>query len=303
MNKGEVELANLRKVVGFVGVGVMGRGMISNLIGAGYPVHVYTRTKAKADSVLDKGAIWHDTLAEVAEAADVTITIVGYPKDVEEVYFADSGILAHAREGSYLIDMTTSKPSLAKRIYEAAKEQGLRALDAPVSGGDVGAREGRLSIMVGGDKADFDEVLPVLEAMGTNIVLQGPAGAGQYTKMSNQIVIASNMLGICEALVYAMKSGLDATTVLKSIATGAAGSWGLTNLGPRIIKGDFAPGFYVKHFIKDMGSAIESAEEMGLDLKGLKLAKSLYDELAAMGDADLGTQALFKLIARDVLAQ
>ncbi len=303
MNKGEVELANLRKVVGFVGVGVMGRGMISNLIGAGYPVHVYTRTKAKADSVLDKGAIWHDTLAEVAEAADVTITIVGYPKDVEEVYFADSGILAHAREGSYLIDMTTSKPSLAKRIYEAAKEQGLRALDAPVSGGDVGAREGRLSIMVGGDKADFDEVLPVLEAMGTNIVLQGPAGAGQYTKMSNQIVIASNMLGICEALVYAMKSGLDATTVLKSIATGAAGSWGLTNLGPRIIKGDFAPGFYVKHFIKDMGIAIESAEEMGLDLKGLKLAKSLYDELAAMGDADLGTQALFKLIARDVLAQ
>lgn len=299
--KGEVEVADSNRVIGFVGVGVMGQGMVSNLLSAGYDVHVTTRTKAKATSVLEKGAAWHDTVADVAKVADVIITIVGYPADVEEVYLAANGIVASAKPGSYLIDMTTSKPSLAKRIYDAAKARNLKALDAPVSGGDVGAREGRLSIMVGADEADFDEVLPVLEAMGTNIVLQGPAGAGQYTKMANQIVIASNMMGICEALVYAMKSGLDANTVLASIGSGAAGSWGLNNLGPRIIKGDFAPGFYVKHFIKDMGIAIESAEEMGLSLKGLTLAKSLYDELAAMGDGDLGTQALFKLIAKDGL--
>ncbi|NLT94067.1 MAG: NAD(P)-dependent oxidoreductase [Clostridia bacterium] len=282
-------------IIGFIGTGVMGRGMVNNLLKAGYKVNVFNRTKAKEEELINNGAQWMDTVADIAKNSNVIITIVGYPKDVEEVYLGENGILNNAAKGTYVIDMTTSSPMLAKRIYQEALEKGIFALDAPVSGGDIGAREGRLSIMVGGDSQAFEEVKPIFEAMGKNIVLQGGAGAGQHTKMCNQIAIASNMIGVCEAIAYAKKAGLDPTTVLKSIETGAAGSWSLSNLAPRMIAGNFAPGFYVKHFIKDMNIALESAKEMGLWTPGLELAKSLYEKLAALGEEDSGTQALYKL--------
>lgn len=282
-------------IVGFIGTGVMGKSMAKNLIKAGFKINVYNRTKSKASELIEKGAKWATTPGEVAKNSDVIITMVGYPKDVEEVYFGNKGIIENAKKGSYLIDMTTSSPLLAKKIFDAANKKGLFALDAPVSGGDVGAKEGKLSIMVGGEEKAFEYILPILENMGTNIVFQGNAGAGQYTKMSNQIAIASNMMGVCEAMAYAKKAGLDPKTVLKSISSGAAGSWSLSNLAPRMIKGDFAPGFYIKHFIKDMNIAIESAEQLQLDTPGLKLAKTLYDKLAKIGLEDSGTQALFKL--------
>ena len=286
------------KVVGFVGTGVMGRSMASNLMKAGITVCVYNRTREKAEDLIADGAIWKDTPGEVAKASDIVITMVGYPKDVEEVYFNANGLLANAQEGAYLIDMTTSSPALAKKIYHTAKDQGIFAMDAPVSGGDIGAREGTLSIMVGADKDAFEEMRPLFELLGKNIQHQGGAGAGQYTKMANQIAIAGNMMGVSEAIAYAKQVGLDPTHVLDSIATGAAGSWSLTNLAPRMIRGAFAPGFYIKHFIKDMGIAIESAEEAGLDLPGLTLAKQLYNQLAREGLEDEGTQALFKLVCR-----
>lgn len=285
-------------VLGFIGTGVMGRSMALNLMKAGYRVLVYNRTRSKAEDLIKQGALWKDTVADVAKEANVIITMVGYPRDVEEVYLDEKGIINNAKPGSYLIDMTTSSPMLAKRIYNAAKDKGLYALDAPVSGGDIGAREARLSIMVGGDPEDFNVVKPVFDAMGKNIVLQGGPGAGQYTKMCNQIAIASGMIGVCEAMVYAKKAGLDPTTVLKSIESGAAGSWSLSNLAPRMIKGDFTPGFYIKHFIKDMKIALESAKEMGLKMPGLELAFSLYENLAAEGEENSGTQALFKLYDR-----
>lgn len=284
-----------KKTIGFIGTGVMGKSMAANLLKAGYRVLVYNRTKSKADELITKGAAWKDTVAEVAEQSDVVITIVGYPSDVEEVYLGENGIINHAEAGSYLIDMTTSKPLLAEKIYQEAKKKNLYALDAPVSGGDVGAKNGKLTIMVGGDKEAFEAVLPVLQVMGENIVLQGEAGAGQHTKMANQITIASNMIGVSEAIVYAEKAGLDPEKVLKSIGSGAAGSWSLSNLAPRMIAGDFAPGFYVKHMIKDMTIALEAAEEMGMMTPGLKLAKKLYDELASKGEENSGTQALYKL--------
>ncbi|AEE90774.1 putative beta-hydroxyacid dehydrogenase [Tepidanaerobacter acetatoxydans Re1] len=283
-----------RIIIGFIGTGVMGRSMATNLLKSDYKVMVYNRTKAKAEELIKQGAIWKDTVAEIAGEANVIITMVGYPKDVEEVYFGESGIIQNAKAGSYLIDMTTSSPKLAQKIYEAAKAKGLHALDAPVSGGDVGAREAKLSIMVGGESAAFEAVRPIFEAMGKNIVLQGGSGAGQYTKMCNQIAIASNMIGVCEAMAYAKKAGLNPQNVLKSIESGAAGSWSLSNLAPRMLSGDFEPGFYIKHFIKDMRIALESAKEMGLKTPGLELALSLYEELAQKGEENSGTQALFK---------
>ena len=285
-------------VIGFIGTGVMGRSMAGHLLKGGFRVAVYNRTKARAEELNQAGALWKDTVAEVAAGCNVIITMVGYPSDVEEVYFGDEGVIRHAKPGSYLIDMTTSSPSLARKIYEKAEKRELMALDAPVSGGDVGAREARLAIMVGGDAAAFEAIKPILEIMGKNIVLQGDAGAGQYTKMCNQIAIASNMMGVCEAVAYAQRAGLDPARVLQSIETGAAGSWSLSNLAPRIIDGNFAPGFYVKHFIKDMNIALDSAKEMGLWTPGLELAKSLYEKLAAQGDQDSGTQALYKLLNR-----
>ncbi|SDD89887.1 3-hydroxyisobutyrate dehydrogenase [Paenibacillus sp. UNCCL117] len=280
--------------VGFIGIGVMGKSMAGNLLEAGYKLHVYTRTPEKAEELVSRGAVWHDSPAALAEVCDAVLTMVGYPKDVEEIYLGERGLIAHAKQGAYLIDMTTSSPLLAGRIYEAAAERGLHALDAPVSGGDVGARERRLSIMVGGGEEAFAAVRPLLETMGTNIVLQGEAGAGQHTKMCNQIAIASNMLGVCEALAYAQASGLEPQKVLKSIETGAAGSWSLSNLAPRIIDGNYEPGFYIKHFIKDMGIALEAAKEMKLELPGLALAESIYRRLADQGYAEKGTQALYK---------
>ncbi|WP_409275390.1 NAD(P)-dependent oxidoreductase [Neobacillus sp. SCS-31] len=280
--------------IAFIGTGVMGKSMAGHLLSAGYTLTVYTRTREKAESLLAKGAKWADTPGDAARNAKVVFTMVGYPHDVEEVYMGTDGLFAHAQEGTYFVDMTTSTPLLAKKIYEEAKKRGMHALDAPVSGGDIGAREARLAIMVGGDKHAFEDVRPLLEKMGTNIVYQGEAGAGQHTKMCNQIAIASNMIGVAEAMVYAKKAGLDPENVLKSISTGAAGSWSLSNLAPRMLKGDFAPGFYIKHFIKDMGIALEEAERMGMDAPGLNLAKSLYDELAGKGEENNGTQALYK---------
>lgn len=280
--------------IGFIGAGVMGSSMALNIQKGGYEVHLYTRTKSRAEHLLQQGIIWHDTPAELAAECDVIISIVGYPHDVEELYLGAGRVLASAKPSSIIIDMTTSSPALAKRIYEEAAARGIDALDAPVSGGDVGARNGTLSIMVGGDEAVFKRALPVLEQMGDNIVLQGGPGAGQHTKMVNQIAIASNMIGVCEALIYAKHAGLDHERVLESIATGAAGSWSLNNLAPRIIAGNFDPGFYVKHFIKDMGIALQSAEEMGIELPGLTLAKSLYEKIAEAGLEDLGTHALYK---------
>jgi 3-hydroxyisobutyrate dehydrogenase len=282
-------------IVGFIGTGVMGKSMAANLIRAGYEVHVYNRTKAKALELLDLGAKLHDKTSTLAEQANVIITMVGFPRDVEELYLGEQGLIHHANPGAYLIDMTTSSPSLAKRIYQEAKQKLMYSLDAPVSGGDLGAREAKLSIMVGGDAEVFDAVLPIFQVMGTNIVYQGQAGAGQHTKLCNQIAIASNMMGVCEALVYAKKAGLDEFTVLKSIETGAAGSWSLSKLGPRMIRHDFEPGFYVKHFIKDMSIALQSAEELNLSTHGLNLAKSLYDRLAELGEEESGTQALYKI--------
>lgn len=280
--------------VGFIGTGVMGKSMARHILQAGHVVHVYTRTAAKADELVQEGAVWQDTPARLAAVCDVIITMVGYPRDVEQIYWGEEGLLAHARSGAYLIDMTTSSPLLAQRIHAAAAEKGLHALDAPVSGGDVGAKEARLSIMVGGHREHYEAVLPLLKRMGTNVVWQGSAGAGQHTKMCNQIAIAANMLGVCEALAYAQHAGLNPEQVLKSIESGAAGSWSLSNLGSRIIAGNFEPGFYVKHFIKDMGIALESAKEMGLDTPGLALAESLYQQLSELGYDDKGTQVLYK---------
>lgn len=280
--------------IGFIGLGVMGRSMALNLLKAGYPLFVYNRTKEKAAPLLEQGAEWCTTPAETAAKADVVLTMVGYPHDVEEVYFRENGLLGAAKEGTLLIDMTTSTPTLAKKIYEAAKEKNLKALDAPVSGGDIGAQKGTLTIMVGGDEDVFESARPIFSVLGENIVLQGGPGAGQHTKMCNQIAIASNMIGVTESIVYAQKAGLDPEKVLQSISAGAAGSWSMSNLVPRMLAGDYSPGFFIKHFIKDMKIALDEAEKMGLDLPGLALSKKLYEELAQKGEENSGTQALIK---------
>ena len=280
--------------VGFIGLGIMGQSMAGHLQQAGYELHVYNRTRSKADALVEGGAHWHDTPGEVAANSDVVITMVGYPADVEEVYLGADGIIANAGEGSYLVDMTTSEPSLAAKIAEAAEARGLHSLDAPVSGGDVGARSAKLSIMVGGAEDDFGTVRPLFDIMGENVRLQGGPGAGQHTKMCNQIVVAGNMLAVAEGLTYARRSGLDPEEVLKSIGTGAAQSFLLNGLGPKMIAGDFAPGFFVHHFIKDMSIALAEAEAMGADLPGLRTAKELYEKVAAAGASEDGTQALIK---------
>ncbi len=285
-------------VIGFIGTGVMGKSMAGHLLKGGYKVMVYNRTPEKAQDLISQGALWEADLTRLAASCQVIITMVGYPRDVEEVYLGEHGLVHYAGQGTILIDMTTSSPMLAAKIFTAAQSKGLQVLDAPVSGGDIGAREARLSIMVGGEESAFAAVKDIFALMGQNIIIQGPAGAGQYTKMSNQIAIASTMIGVCEAIVYAKKAGLDPTRVLQSIATGAAGSFSLSNLAPRMLKGDFAPGFYIKHFIKDMTIALESAQELGMMTPGLALAKSLYEKLAAEGEGESGTQALFTLYDR-----
>jgi 3-hydroxyisobutyrate dehydrogenase len=281
--------------VGFIGLGVMGQSMATHILNAGYKLHVYTRTKHKAENIISKGAVWEDTVSKLSAKCDVIITIVGFPADVEEVYLGDNGILNHAKKESFVIDMTTSSPDLAIKIYKQAKEKGIKSLDAPVSGGDLGAKNATLSIMVGGDKNSFDKVLPLFEVMGKNIVLQGKAGSGQHTKMANQIAIASGMVAVCEALAYAKKAGLDPEAVLKCIGPGAAGSWSLNNLGPRMLAGNFEPGFYIRHFLKDMKIAVASSDDLGLKTPGLDLAFSLYKKMEEKGLENKGTQALYKL--------
>jgi 3-hydroxyisobutyrate dehydrogenase len=278
--------------VGWIGTGVMGRWMCQHLMTKGYKATVYNRSKEKAGPLLEAGAAWADNPRQLAESADAIFAIVGFPKDVREVFLGDRGALAGCKPGSVLIDMTTSEPSLAREIYDAAKKKGVASVDAPVSGGDVGAKNAALSIMVGGDADAVDAVKPLLECMGKTIVHQGPAGAGQHTKMVNQVLIASNMIGACEALLYGYKAGLDLKTVLQSVGGGAAASWSLNNLGPRIIDRNFEPGFFVEHFIKDMKIALDEAERMNLALPGLALAKQLYEAVRAQGWARKGTHAL-----------
>jgi 3-hydroxyisobutyrate dehydrogenase len=284
--------------IGWIGTGVMGRWMCQHVMQKGYRATVYNRTRDKAQPLLELGATFADSPKAVAEQSDVVFAIVGFPKDVREVFLGPNGVLAGSRPGMIVVDMTTSEPALAKEIYEAAKAKGVGALDAPVSGGDVGAREARLSIMVGGDREVFEAVKPIFECMGKTIVLQGPAGAGQHTKMVNQILIATTMIGVCEALLYAYKAGLDPTRVLESVGGGAASSWSLLNYGPRIIQRNFEPGFFVEHFIKDMGIALEEARRMNLPLPGLALAEQLYVALKAQGYGRKGTHALMLALER-----
>lgn len=282
------------KTIGFIGVGVMGKSMVRNLMNKGFEVAVYTRTKSKIQDILSEGAAWCDSVAECAKNKDAVITIVGYPKDVEEVYFGSDGIIENASSGCYLIDMTTSEPALAKKIYEAALQKGMSALDAPVSGGDVGAKNATLSIMVGGDKSAYDACLPIFEALGTNIIHEGAASFGQHTKMANQIALAGAVAGVCEAMTYSQKVGLDVATMLDSISKGAAGSWQMTNMAPRILRGDLNPGFFIKHYIKDMNIAVGEAEKVSLELSVLQVVLDMYKALDDKGLGDLGTQALIK---------
>lgn len=286
--------------VGFIGTGVMGAPMAEHLMDAGWTLHVHSRTRDKATALIDRGAVWHDTPATLARACRAIVTLVGFPDDVERLYLGPEGLVAQAASATLLIDMTTSRPDLARRIHAAASARDLPAVDAPVSGGEKGAREATLSIMVGGDDEAVARAMPLLRVMGRTIVHQGPAGSGQATKLVNQIAIAGGMVAICEAMAFAQRSGLDPEKVLASIARGAAGSWSLTNLAPKMVAGDFRAGFYVKHFIKDMAMAAEAADAAGLDTPGLDLALSLYRRLAEAGGADHGTQGLYRLYAAAV---
>ena len=283
--------------IGWIGTGVMGRSMAGHLLKSGCPVSVFTRTREKAADLLKAGAVWCSTPAEAARGADVIFTMVGFPSDVEQVYLGTDGILSGARAGSLVCDMTTSEPSLARRIHAEAKARSVAALDAPVSGGDVGAREAKLAIMVGGEREAFDRAMPLFKRMGETIALMGGPGAGQHTKMVNQITIAGNMIGVVESLLYAQKAGLGIDAVIDIIGKGAAASWSLNNLGRRIAKGDFNPGFYIKHFIKDMGIALQEARAMRLSLPGLALVNQLYVSAQAQGLENLGTQGLYRVLA------
>ncbi|MCC7422983.1 MAG: NAD(P)-dependent oxidoreductase [Planctomycetaceae bacterium] len=284
--------------VGWIGTGVMGSSMVGHLMKAGFASTVYNRSKSKAEALLAAGAKWGETPKAVAENSDVVFAIVGFPNDVREVFLGEQGALAGAKAGTIFVDMTTSDPSLAVEIAEAAKAKGCHSVDAPVSGGDVGAKNAALSIMVGGDKSVVEALDPCFKAMGKTIIHQGGPGAGQHTKMVNQILIASNMVGVCEALLYGYKAGLDLPTVLQSVGSGAAGSWSLNNLGPRIMNNNFDPGFFVEHFIKDMGIALAEARRMNLALPGLALANQLYVSLQAQGHGRDGTHALELVLAR-----
>lgn len=284
--------------VGWIGIGVMGRSMCGHLQRAGYPVSLFTRTREKAVELLAGGASWCATPGEVARRSDVIFTMVGFPSDVEEVYLAADGILAGLRAGSIVCDMTTSEPSLAVKIYKEALARSAASLDAPVSGGDIGAREAKLAIMVGGDKHAFDAVLPLFQKMGETIALMGGPGAGQHTKMANQIVISGNMIGMVEALLYTHKAGLGLDAMIDIVGKGAASSFSLNNLGRRIARGDFNPGFFIKHFVKDMGIALQEARRMNLSLPGLALVNQFYLSAQALGLENLGTQGLYKVLAR-----
>ena len=283
---------NQQTSVGWIGTGVMGASMLKRIQEAGYACTVYTRSKDKAQPLLEAGAQWAESPRAVAAQTDVVFTIVGFPDDVREVYFSEHGLLHGTKGGAILVDMTTTEPSLAVEIYQRAQQQQVHTIDAPVSGGDVGAKNGALSIMVGGEKTAVDAVMPLLEVMGKNIVYQGKAGSGQHTKMCNQITIAGTMIGVCESLLYGYRAGLDLPTMLRSISGGAAACWTLDNLAPRIVQRNFDPGFYVEHFIKDMGIALQEANRMELAMPGLSLVKQLYEGVKAQGYGKLGTHAL-----------
>lgn len=285
-----------RQRIGWIGTGVMGTPMCGHLLAAGHPVHLFSRTPSKAGPLLERGAQWGATPAAVATASDIIFTMVGFPADVESVTLGHDGILSGARPGSILVDMTTSTPEFARRLAAEAEARHLEALDAPVSGGDVGARNAALSIMVGGREPAFRQVEPLLHCLGTRITHMGPPGAGQHTKMCNQILIASTMIGVVEALLYAARAQLDPSRVIDVIGSGAASSWAINHLGPRIVARDYQPGFYIKHFIKDMGIALEEARRMNLTLPGLELARRLYDEARAMDLENRGTQALYEVL-------
>lgn len=280
------------KKIGFIGVGIMGKSMVRNLMKAGFELHIYARHPEKVADVVEEGAILHPTIAACVQNVEAVITIVGYPADVKEVYYGAGNIFDSAAPGTYLIDMTTSSPTLAEELYRDGSAKGFRVMDCPVTGGDTGAKNGTLSILAGGDKADFDACMPLFEAMGSNINYQGPAGCGQHTKLTNQIVIAGTLSGVCEAFAYAKKKGLDMDVMFRSISTGAAGSAQMKNLGPKIIAGDDAPGFFLKHFIKDMRLAAEEAEASGLSLEVLQQALANCVSLEEQGMGDLGTQGL-----------
>jgi 3-hydroxyisobutyrate dehydrogenase len=278
--------------IGWIGTGVMGLSMCNHVLSKGYKVKIYSRTKAKAQQLLDSGATWAESPRAVADQSDVIVTMVGFPEDVREVYLDESGILTTAKPGSIVIDMTTTSPTLAQEIYSAAASKSVHAVDAPVSGGDVGARNGTLSIMVGGDKDVIEGIKPLLETMGKQIVHQGGPGSGQHAKMCNQIIIAGTMIGVCESLLYGYKADLDLETMLRSVSSGAAACWALDNTVPRILQRNFDPGFFVEHFIKDMSIALDEAHRLGLVLPGLALVHQLYLAVKAQGHGKLGTQAL-----------
>jgi 3-hydroxyisobutyrate dehydrogenase len=293
MNRDSVlPMISLKTRIGWIGTGVMGLSMCNHLLTTGYKVTVYSRTRAKAQPLLDSGATWAESPREVAEKTDVIFTMVGFPEDVREVYLGESGILTTAKPGSIVIDMTTTSPTLAQEICSVAASKSVHAVDAPVSGGDVGARNATLSIMVGGDKGVLEAIKPLLETMGKQIVHQGGPGAGQHAKMCNQIIIAGTMIGVCESLLYGYKAGLDLETMLRSVSSGAAACWALDNTAPRILQRNFDPGFFVEHFIKDMSIALDESHRLGLVLPGLALVHQLYLAVKAQGHGKLGTQAL-----------
>lgn len=288
-----------KQILGFIGTGVMGASMAGHLLSAGYELHVYNRTKSKTDALTAKGAVWENSPAAVAAKCDVIFTIIGFPKDVKEIYFGEKGLLANAKKGALLVDMTTSSPKLAREIWEEGKKRGVSVLDAPVTGGDKGARDGTLTIMVGGEEKDAARAEPYFEVMGKKVCYMGKAGAGQCTKLVNQIAVAGSMTAMCEAMAFAKASGLDQQTTFEVISTGAAGSASMLNYGPRILRGDFEPGFFIKHFIKDMKLAAEAAEEIEVDIPGMELALELYSELAEAGLEDKGTHALYLIYDPD----
>ena len=281
--------------IGFIGTGVMGKSIVKHFLVKGHEVMVYNRTKSKTDELVAQGAIWQETPAEVTNASEIIFSMVGYPSDVEEIYYGANGIFSVEVKDKILVDLTTSTPTLAEKIYQTAKKEAAAALDAPVSGGDLGAQNGTLSIMVGGDQAVYDSVVPLFDIMGKSYSLQGKAGAGQHTKMANQIMIAGTMTGMTEMLVYAKAANLDVEKVLETLAGGAAQNWSMSNYAPRILKADYSPGFFVKHFIKDLKIALDEAEKMHLNLPATKLATELYERLADQGFDNDGTQALIKL--------
>lgn len=290
-----------QKTIGFIGLGVMGGAMAGHIRASGERLLIYTRTKSKAQMLLDAGAEWRDSPKELAHECDVIFTMVGYPSDVEEVYFGPEGLIENARPGGILVDATTSRPDLAVRIYEAAKARGLGALDAPVSGGDIGAKNATLTIMVGGDEEAFQSVKPLLEVMGKTVIRQGGPGAGQHTKMANQIAVAGNLLGAVEAVTYARSAGLDPRRMLLSIANGAAQSWQLSNNVPKMLDGNFDPGFYIKHFLKDLRIALDAAHVMKIELPMVALAERLFAKLVAEGMGDLSTHAIYLLYERGLV--